>query len=501
MADYIHEWCERATLPTIENGGMAIRNMGIVALTAYACSLVASLKRIAAIFPNWSTLGPQGDLLQASYEASPEMSAQVIQCVKEYRRRVPQGTFKENDDFSAILKNIAYLESGNFPSSTEAQLQSSHHDPSQHSNAPGRNVRRRSSQRILYYDFVKLEFQRLLSRSRERAQAISQPGDDYDKIRYRNWLSIINSDSGAWLSAGPSPKMFEMSNNEFISAVCRRNTVDDATIPRYAPFISRENPQLFYCACDSRARPKSIDPFGYHFTGCKIGANAIRLHDEVVTIVAKLFRTLRVDAIVEPTRLFANTAEDASNQRPDIFLRNPRGLGRQIIIDVAVTGVDGQSRTSDEAVDRPLQARYDQKMAKYGHVAEQNNLRFIPAIFSHTGQIHDDFKVLVREQIRHKLIDVEGEPKRSKIRGVMKWWTRCISMAIAKTASRNVAFKVARMRDAIMKDQDEFITREVNFDDGALVANDRANLDDVVCNADLYIANQEDFTQGAISQS
>ena len=83
----------------------------------------------------------------------------------------------------------------------------------------------------------------------------------------------------------------------------------------------------------------------------------------------------------------------------------------------------------------------------------------------------------------------------------MKWWTRCISMAIAKTASRNVAFKVARMRDAIMKDQDEFITREVNFDDGALVANDRANLDDVVCNADLYIANQEDFTQGAISQS
>ena len=48
-------------------------------------------------------------------------------------------------------------------------------------------------------------------------------------------------------------------------------------------------------------------------------------------------------------------------------------------------------------------------------------------------------------------------------------------MVIAKTASRNVAFKVARMRDAIMKDQDEFITREANFEDAALVANDRAN--------------------------
>ena len=50
-----------------------------------------------------------------------------------------------------------------------------------------------------------------------------------------------------------------------------------------------------------------VDPFGYHLVGCKckVGANAIRLHDEVVAVVAKLFRSLRVDAIVEPMRLFA----------------------------------------------------------------------------------------------------------------------------------------------------------------------------------------------------
>ena len=48
-------------------------------------------------------------------------------------------------------------------------------------------------------------------------------------------------------------------------------------------------------------------------------------------------------------------AENACSQRPDIFLRNPRGLGRQVIIDVAVAGVDGQSRATDEAVERPLQ--------------------------------------------------------------------------------------------------------------------------------------------------
>ena len=58
-------------------------------------------------------------------------------------------------------------------------------------------------------------------------------------------------------------------------------------------------------------------------------------------MVAKLFRTLRVDTIVEP-------------------------------------------------------------MTKYGRVAEQNNLRFVPVVFSHTGQIHGEFKAFVREQIRHK---------------------------------------------------------------------------------------------------
>ena len=58
-------------------------------------------------------------------------------------------------------------------------------------------------------------------------------------------------------------------------------------------------------------------------------------------MVAKLFRTLRLDAIVEPMRLLADVTEDPGNQRPDIFIRNPRGLGRQVIIDVAVAGVDG----------------------------------------------------------------------------------------------------------------------------------------------------------------
>ena len=112
-----------------------------------------------------------------------------------------------------------------------------------------------------------------------------------------------------------------------------------------------------------------------------------------------------------------------------------------------------------------------------------------------TGQIHGEFKALIKEQIRQKLIAFEGEAKSSKIRSVMKWWSKCISMAIAKTASRNVAFKVAKMRESIMEDQDELLIRKLEYEEVDLETNNKAVLEEVGQNADLYIANQEDNTQ------
>ena len=68
-------------------------------------------------------------------------------------------------------------------------------------------------------------------------------------------------------------------------------------------------------------------------------------------------------------------------------------------------------------------------------------------------------------------------------------------MAIAKTASRNVAFKMARARESIMEDQDEFIIRDSGREEVGSEANNRAALEDIGYNADLYIANQECSTQ------
>ena len=68
-------------------------------------------------------------------------------------------------------------------------------------------------------------------------------------------------------------------------------------------------------------------------------------------------------------------------------------------------------------------------------------------------------------------------------------------MAIAKTASRNVAFKVAKMRDSIMEDQDDLILRKPECDEVGSELNANAAVEDVGHNADLYIAIQEDNTQ------
>ena len=80
---------------------------------------------MATIFPDWITLGQDSSLTQIRQYKSPEMSDQVLSFVGDYRRRVPDGLFEEDDDFSAILKAIVDVENGKRVNSRETQLQSS----------------------------------------------------------------------------------------------------------------------------------------------------------------------------------------------------------------------------------------------------------------------------------------------------------------------------------------------------------------------------------------
>ena len=146
-----------------------------------------------------------------------------------------------------------------------------------------------------------------------------------------------------------------------------------------------------------------------------------------------------------------------------------------MILDVAVTVIDGQSRTSDDVADRPFNVRHDQKMAKYHRLADQSGFHFVPAVFSHISQIHKSIERLIAEQIRNMLAFSEGVVKQSRVRSTMRWWTKCISMVIAKTASRNVAFKTNVMSQAVLEAQTSFVTPETTHQEAS---SERCSLDD-----------------------
>ncbi len=72
----------------------------------------------------------------------------------------------------------------------------------------------------------------------------------------------------------------------------------------------------------------------------------------------------------------------------------------------------------------------------------------------------------------------------------MRWWAKCISMVIAKTASRNVAFKTDVMSQAVLEAQASSVTPEATDQEAS---SERCALDDgdVERNADLYVFNHE----------
>ena len=95
---------------------------------------------------------------------------------------MPQGIFKESDGFPAILKTIVALEDYEEVNLSEAQLPSSSQASSDWLSVVQGSKRGRSSQGILYIDFVKEEFKRLLGRSKARSLRKRLRCCDYDRM-------------------------------------------------------------------------------------------------------------------------------------------------------------------------------------------------------------------------------------------------------------------------------------------------------------------------------
>ena len=68
-----------------------------------------------------------------------------------------------------------------------------------------------------------------------------------------------------------------------------------------------------------------------------------------------------------------------------------------MIIEVASSATDGQTRANHHDVRRPLRVRYEQKLQKYSNEAQTLGYRLIPCVLSYAGQIHHAIEDFVRE--------------------------------------------------------------------------------------------------------
>ena len=277
-----------------------------------------------------------------------------------------------------------------------------------------------------------------------------------------------------------SPSMFfkeqRLSNEEFITAFCRFMTLENPNIPRLNRVLT--------CSCN---QSNGFDLFGCHWVGCTVNGYAKIMHDNLTHLMVTFLRSVGLVVLLEPLHLFENI-QDEDNRRPDILVSNPYGGGPQIILDVAVTGVNGQSRQSDTGTDQPLEFRYNQKKVKYAQVAQDNGYRFIPVIFSHTGRIHKDAMDFMSAQIEGKFELEDDQLQSSKIKSTLNLWVKQLSCVINRTAARNIIAGKAALVDAVNASSKDDWTS--NQRDDQLAANSSA-AHNLIEDLDLSLINQD----------
>mgnify|MGYP003318695805 CR=1 FL=1 len=156
-------------------------------------------------------------------------------------------------------------------------------------------------------------------------------------------------------------------------------------------------------------------------------------------------------------------------------------------VDDVHIGVTPELHT-DEDTDSPLENRYRQKMAKYAQVAQDNGYIFIPAIFSHTGQIHKEVMDLMFKQIKGKLELDDEQVQNSKIMGMRNLWVKQISCVINRTASRNIMAGRAALVEAVNASSKD--DRTSTQRDDQLAANSTA-AHNFIEDLDLLLINQD----------
>mgnify|MGYP006066465083 FL=1 len=103
--------------------------------------------------------------------------------------------------------------------------------------------------------------------------------------------------------------------------------------------------------------------------------------------------------------------------------------------------------------------------------------------------MHGEVKRFIKDQIRLQLSYKEGEAISSKVELAFRWWSKCISSVISRTASRNVLFSSARIGKALNVDRVPPLSDESQDDTKFGSSGD--DLQAFIDEFDLMISNQD----------
>jgi hypothetical protein len=265
---------------------------------------------------------------------------------------------------------------------------------------------------------------RLFPTSR-RTQVMSLFDVDIEKV-------IINSfndnDAGKHLTAAPKTFMHTLHDAEFKSMLRFR--------------LVMNQPKLLGdpCRC-TRTRRFHIDRLGIHFaTGCSLQGVRIGMHDAVADMTRKICNYAGFRTKTEQNGIFQGNAHDiGDNSRPDVTVL---GFGARLkLLDIRVTsvappngGVLPAIAITDKAYTQvALQRNFNEKIAHYGHAAEDANCDFLPCIVDIGGQLHPEYKAFLQKVIKNA-----AETRNIRFSILWNYWISALMVTVHKRRAMSI---------------------------------------------------------------
>ena len=271
------------------------------------------------------------------------------------------------------------------------------------------------------------------------------------------FLSHAQYESGLWLETIPKEDALEFSNAEFSSAVCSRlHLYQNTIIPGTA------------CSCKKKIL---IDRYGHHIsTGCNIDATRHKLHNNLLHLLSRLCSYSGLYNIIEETDCFKGVDPD-ENKRPDMRVINFPGDDKSLVTDLIVASIfPGVSDLSAPAANtltvtnakKPLRSAkkaFQDKERKYGTIAEQNNLRFLPLPIESSGAMHPSTLQFVTTVAKHAS-DFKKIPEKT----ILNYMLRAISANVQKSIAKSI---ISRSLHINSRNSSAFLTDEylLSFED------------------------------------